>query len=129
MLYSNRYFEHQQFIDEAPETSSFFPGYDDIDACDTIIQLVIAQAVELHLIFFHFSFSFFLEGCIKVVLSIASCWARWIIIICVTSFHKPPFHTSSYISPCFARGIPHFLVKLACFLFFLVTHYSIIPVS
>ena len=43
--------------------------------------------------------------------SAASGLVQGVIIISITSFDKPPLNTSSYISSCFARGIPHFLLE------------------
>lgn len=50
---------------------------------------------------------------LKIVLSIASGLAQRIIIIIFTSFDKASLHTLSYISPCFARGIPHSFLEPA----------------
>jgi len=53
----------------------------------------------------------FYKTWLKAVHSEASGCAQRIIIVDVTSFDKPAFHAPSDISPCLARGIPHFFVK------------------
>ena len=76
------------------------------------------ECIKFSSIFFRKLFFFcyyrtvsFYKTWLKIVHSAASGCAQRVIIIDVTGFDKPPFHTPSDISPCLARGIPNFFVK------------------